>query len=324
MIITYFLSHLRSHKQLKDCVSRFGFFWGPIIHGASIGRILKATDIFKDREGFGCPFCDAYFTSSSCGFTQHLNKMHKGNHRIEGETVPKPVRVKLKTLIHNEVVDDELEELERLKAHHHDSDDSLFANSPHTPNDNLVVNDDNVDVLANNISSSNCSSSIASEAVINISNDSVSSLQDVSVKEVDTEEEEDVIEIERSDLIRKATKWLKKCEDEELNGVSLPRLMRKQRMRVIEPIRRLFKTKIKSLIRYIRILNNNEEDWLITQGILARISLLIRKTIRTALHIPLNSTKKKKVRNRDIMYNRSTISIKKYLNLRNCVISSRS
>ena len=77
--------------------------------------MLKATDIFNDREGFGCPFCDSYFTSSSCGFTQHLNKMHKGNHRVEGATVPKPVRVKLKTLIRNEIVDDELNELERSK-----------------------------------------------------------------------------------------------------------------------------------------------------------------------------------------------------------------
>lgn len=136
-----FQSHLRSHKQLKDCLSKFGFFWGPIIHGASINRMLKATDIFKDREGFGCPFCDSYFTSSSCGFTQHLHKIHKGNYRVEGATVPKPVRVKLKTLIRKGIVDDELDELEKNKERQQESNDPPAA-APSVPvvNSNTAPN----------------------------------------------------------------------------------------------------------------------------------------------------------------------------------------
>ena len=320
-----FLSHLRSHKHLKDCVSRFGFFWGPIIHGASIDRMLKATDIFKDREGFGCPFCDSYFTSSSCGFTQHLNKMHKGNHRVEGATVPKPVRVKLKTLIHKEIVDDEMNELERSKERQLESNIQPAA-APSVPN--VCTNNNSTDVEANeDIDVLDINDSVVSNSSSVTNNDPISSNVNSSTdvteiaslsntsQNVEMEEEYEIPEHERSDLLIKARKWLMKCEEEEINGVSLPRLMKKQRMRVMEPLRRLFDSKIKDLIKYIRISNSDEDDWLISQGILARISLLIRKTIRTSLRIPMNNTKKKKVRNRDIQYNRSTISIKKIFEL---------
>lgn len=47
-----------------------------IIQHFKYGQMIKASDIFRDREGFGCPYYDEYFTSSSRGFTQHVSKLH--------------------------------------------------------------------------------------------------------------------------------------------------------------------------------------------------------------------------------------------------------
>lgn len=77
----------------------------------------------------------------------------------------------------------------------------------------------------------------------------------------------------------------------------------------------MFDSEIKPLIKFIKFQNTDADDWLITEGILARISLLIRKSIRTSLRIPISNTKKKRVRNRDLEYNRSTLSIKRIFGL---------
>ena len=129
------------------------------------------------------------------------------------------------------------------------------------------------------------------------------------------DEEVDEENFNKRDFMLNCAEWLMKCDEEELLGVSLPRLKQNQRRRVIEPLRRLFDTEINDLLKHIRCRNGSEDDWFITEGILAKISLLIRQTIRTALRIPINSTRKKKVRNRDIEYNRSTLAVKKIFGL---------
>ena len=298
-----YLSHLRSHKQLQDLVAKFGFFWGPIIHGAKCGRMIKASDIFRDREGYGCPYCDNYFTSSSCGFTQHMSKLHP-QHRVEGAHPPDPIRIKLKTLISQEIVDDELSQLRRNRTNSH--------LTPHSESVN-----DSVTSQIDNASPNQSQVSDSTPDVLSIpANAEASNVQSAEVAERSYHESiDDDVTYDKDELLRKASKWLRKCDEEEENGVSLPRLKLRQRKRVFEPLRNLFETKITKLIKYIKFQDCDDDDWFITEGILARISLLVRKCIRTSLRIPINNTKKKKVRNRDLEYNRSSLAVKKIFEL---------
>lgn len=87
------------------------------------------------------------------------------------------------------------------------------------------------------------------------------------------------------------------CEVEEKKGISLPRLKLMQRKSVTEPLLILFNSETKPLIKFIKIQNKDADDWMITEGILARVSLLIRKSIGTSLRIPISNTKKKRVSN---------------------------
>ena len=307
-----YLSHLRSHKQLQNLVAKFGFFWGPIIYGAKCGRMIKASDVFRDREGFGCPYCDDYFTSSSCGFTQHVSKLHP-QHKVEGAQSPSPIRVKLRTLISQEVVDDELTQM----VHRISLPSSTGSASQSQHHQEASSGSVSVPVSHSHSHSSSTSQSDTQSTDI-LGNDNASvNMSDVDAPPItDSHTDHNPSQrITHEDLLRKAAHWLRKCDDEESQGISLPRLNRRYRRRIIGPIKLLFETKVKELINLIRTDSDDKDDWFITQGILARISLLIRKTIRTSLRIPFSYTSKRRVRNKDIEYNRSTTAIKRIFSL---------
>ena len=445
-----YLSHLRSHAQLNDLVQKLGMFWGSIIDRAKSGNMLKASDIFRERVGYGCPLCDDYISSSMNNFQLHLSLKHSET-RIEGAHRPSPIQIRLVPLIDSEI--DEIPpgiefvritqrrgprnptaayvEARTAPASSNNSQNTQSANpqsaldsqnsqsvqsaqsqstqnshnvqSTHSqsqstqnsqnvqstqsqsqsaqnsqlqsPNSQVPQLDDHrlrdiIDVLslgsANNSSnnnsnarnndynfdssnSNNNSSTGSRNNARNIvrlpdisdsddvtatsgTNSIASDTQSDSVGIIDpdlsgsvnspvnspsaTENAvEDFAYYNKRDLFEKCCDWYMKCDNEELDGISLPRLKSSQRKRVLEPIRILFDTEINNLIKCIKVDNIDDDDWFITEGILARISLLIRKTIRTALRIPINNTKKKKVRNRDLEYNRSTLSVKRIFGL---------
>ena len=453
-----YLSHLRSHAQLNDLVQKLGIFWGSIVDRAKSGNMLKASDIFHERVGYGCPLCDDYISSSKNNFSSHVSSKHSET-RIEGAQRPSPIQIRLIPLINSEI--DEVPpgiEFVRMNqrrgprnptATHvdtreasassrnsqasqlpssHNSQNSQLDNSQssqisqsdnlHSTQSTQIPQSDNsqssqvsqipqsdnsqssqvsqssqsansqsshnqqnsqsanlqstqlqnsqatqlddqrlrdiIDVLslgsANNTHGNNSNfRNHVGNSISNISNNNNSNnnnvnthyrsndshnnirLPDISDSDeeaitpgtdsiasatqgVEMEEEVEFI-YNKEEMKRKAIKWLRNCETEELDGISLPRLKEYHRKRVLQPIKNLFDTKVSTLIKYIKTHNCDEDDWLITEGILARISLLIRKCIRTALRIPINNTKKKKVRNRDLEYNRSTLAVKKIFEL---------
>ena len=367
-----YLSHIRSHAQLKDLVQKFGAFWGPIIDRAKTGKMLKAADIFRERMGFGCPFCDDYIACSENNFSAHISQKHS-NVRIEGVERPTPTRIRLIPMITHESNDiDEIApglDFVRLSRHReprvnrraNDNNQQQHENEPSTENTQIpqitrnidhntqderlnssvsssqptqqsqtqIINEhrqeDPADVLGLNFDNNTSHNSVN---IINANlpsdsddDDGTHSLRSESIMdtltpdEMAVEEVEEEIHYDKEELLRKAVKWLRKCEEEEENGVSLPRLKARQRKRVIVPIRNLFETKITELIKFIKFRDMDDDDWTIAEGILARISLLIRKCIRTSLKIPINNTKKKKVRNRDLEYNRSTLTVKRIFQL---------
>ena len=62
----------------------------------------------------------------------------------------------------------------------------------------------------------------------------------------------------------------------------------------------LFENKIKDLISLIDENSKDENDWIITEGIICKILLLIRKKIREILHLPSNKNLNRR-KNRRIM-----------------------
>ena len=92
----------------------------------------------------------------------------------------------------------------------------------------------------------------------------------------------------RNQLLEKCRKWLNKEEIDEKEKILFPKLIAGYRQMLTEPIREVMKNKIIPLIRECTPINNSETEWIIFEGGLAKMNLIIRKTIRKTLHIPLD------------------------------------
>ncbi|OHT00061.1 hypothetical protein TRFO_33292 [Tritrichomonas foetus] len=95
-----------------------------------------------------------------------------------------------------------------------------------------------------------------------------------------------IISYDRNTLLRKAVKWLEKSDSEEDKNVFFPRLKTRERTLLKNHMTNLLETKIRNLVLNINESSDTDEELIITQGILAKISILIRKVIRTKLRIP--------------------------------------
>ena len=272
-------SHLFKHKELKDRIKNLGFFWGTVCHWASKGKFWKASDLFKELKGEACPLCKEFASNVRCGYSSHLSSHDE--HRKNKSVKPKGLKVTVKpfrTLINDTT-----------------SENSQSNHSPSDSNNDLENQDmideeadDESDGLNSNISSPNQNN----ENRISSRNDSTehnsehNSESENNINNANNKNEYD----DRGKLLSKATKWINQCESEELTGIRIPRLLLKHRRKLTKPLNEIFNKDIKNLTNLIDTNSNDENEWLITEGILCKIILIIRKKIRESLHI---STKKR-------------------------------
>ena len=90
----------------------------------------------------------------------------------------------------------------------------------------------------------------------------------------------------KNELLSKCRKWINRNELEELNEIHFPKLTKNLRKKLINSLREIMKNKIIPLIEQCTPKEETEIDWIIFEGSLAKMNLLIRKTIRKTLHIP--------------------------------------
>lgn len=276
------LSHIKSHSVLKDLICRFGWFWGTILCWIKTEhRAPTPQDFFRKTDGFICSYCHNSFSGSKIGMRHHM--VRHDNLRVEDAQMPHPTVCSFTPIL--DVADAPIAEATQ--------DDNPEENIvPHVDETPVNDNTDNANTSANEESNED-----NAEFNSEIENDSDHSQARHKYAHL----------IDNRDLLlTKARQWIETSEREEEKGIRFPKMTIKNRSKIMEPIQFLFESKIDPLVSLMST-EESEVEAIICEGILCKISSLIRKTIRTALKIPLNYTTKKKSRDRDLIYNRSTV-----------------
>ena len=73
---------------------------------------------------------------------------------------------------------------------------------------------------------------------------------------------------DRNTLLRKAAQWIDACKEEEMNNIHIPKLTTNLRFKLRDPLKDLFENKIKDLISLIDENSKDENDRIITEGII--------------------------------------------------------
>ncbi|KAH0795119.1 hypothetical protein GPJ56_000962 [Histomonas meleagridis] len=246
--------HIDKHKELKNRIKNLGMFWGTIVHWAAHNKLVKPSDIMKKLKGHACPECKDFLSGALFGFSHHI--VQHENYRKEGIKRPCAIKAKLTPMLINE--DDE-ENYELISELLHPSN-----NNSDVPKDDEKI----VEISENNYESTHTTSENEDNLIIN---------DEISDNAYRTQISDNV---DKDELANKAIKWLRKCEQEDENIISFPRLTEKLRKIIYKPIKNLFEDKINKLLDKFILEPIDERDWIINQGILSKINLLIRRTIR--------------------------------------------
>lgn len=300
-----FHSHLDMHKELKDRIKKMGTFWGSLCHWADENRFWKASDYFKKLKGELCPKCESFITNMNNGYKAHLN-VHK---EIRREGVRKPKSIDIVVVPVDGNAGDEFGGLIS-----NDSEESDNPGESEVDNRQITENedeDDNLDEIRN----------VNEDEMRTVnSQDSINENENKS-----NSESEDETEFDEDQRLRKAINWINKCKEEEELNISFPRLNLNMRRKLQEPLEHLFKTKIKELTKWIKGENEREEEWTITEGVLCKVNMLIRKKMREILKIPKDRSlrMRRKQNNRKVysedVRNRFTEKVHKIFNAQELV-----
>lgn len=270
------ISHNRCHKNLGKLISDFGQFWGPILCEARCEGSHTSVDYLRTLRSFSCSRCLQY-SGSIEGLQRHFNTHDE--FRVENVALPAAINTTIFSLVDREPSDSELliiSKKQKMDSRSAYKDIIVDANTMH---DSISPT---LNKANNHIENSNLAVDPTSEE--DDSNDSSATL------------------INRDILLKKSDKWITKEDKDEINGVRFPRLTKKLRSRVALPLKMFFNSEIKNLIYNLRPACDKKEA-IITEGILSKVCLLIRKCLAENLRIPLHPRK----RDRDLEYSRSSI-----------------
>lgn len=263
---TGYHSHLDVHKELKNRIKKLGIFWGSLCHWADEDRFWKASDYFKKLDGELCPKCESFITNMNNGYKAHLN-VHK---EIRREGIRKPRSTPIKIIPVDQNAEDEIESTVSGISEESDNPRLEEVDNLQTTEPESEINNDSVE--------SRIEDNENEENIMN-SRDPVN----VTEEENESEDESDYDVDQR---LRKAISWINKCREEEELNITFPRLNLNMRRKLQGPLEHLFKTKIKELIKWIKGHKEDEEEWTITEGVLCKINMMIRKKMREILKIP--------------------------------------
>ena len=262
---TLLWSHLHNnHATLEASISKLGWFWGPVIaHIKAHQRSPTLADFIRVTPGLQCPTC-GFISATTQGLRQHLNS-HPENRR-EGAELPKGLPITLKPLL--------LQSTEEVHTDETSTEESTEPEEIAPPQNIRPAPAPVPQVEVPN-----------PEPRENIEHPEPAAINPPNRHRPDTET-----------LLRKARKWCQRCEEEEAAGSTFPRLTTKLRRKLAQPLKILFDNKIKELTSWIAPDANDETEFFITEGIFAKIKLLLRRTIRATLRIPQNARRRRRVR----------------------------
>lgn len=261
-------SHLsQKHPNLSKRKAEIGWIWATVKewidknnNSPSINQLVTI------RVGYLCGICNNVLTSSTANLILHASSKH--SEARTNNIVPRSVMI-LKTTVTETLQDEDIkrieEEIKTYKPPNNNNNNDTTNNNANTTQGNTIQQNQNNPVENQQTQQD--------QEIVNNSN----------TQPIQTETNNN-----RTKLLEKCRKWLSKAESQESNKINLPKLTRNYRIKISKPIDSVLKDKIIPLLKECTPINESETEWIIFEGGLAKMNLIIRKTIRKALHIPID------------------------------------
>ena len=327
-------SHISaSHQDLDALKNEVGLFWGMLImHARNAKELLNAKDIFTDRKGFICRHCYDAIGLDTKSIQNHIKRVHPTTN-LEGH-IHEPLDIVIKAnWFSNDTQTDDISTANEGYANSRDlrtrrEDDNVRQVEPR--------NDDNINLDARenrrryeeNIHNIHSQGRIRNNEALpiprlHLTTSSSSSDSDVAMvnpndgrNDDDINNSDDVRDILTNrnvleECISKADNWKNKCIAENKNFVNLPKLWGKHLLKKKNKIVSIFDSKIKPVLKWYKdacqlakhFLFSDERNItlrLLCDGMIAKISLIIRKEIRTLTDTFINKNRAPKIRSTEL------------------------
>ena len=320
-------SHIsKCHKIINNEKNIYGWFWATILEWIRQTNESPTTkEIFRGRNGCKCKNCNA-IGSNDYNIRHHSYSMH-GTSRMEGHrTTSIPTKI-VSTIDRNlnqeqiayfESESTKSDELNKTIKNRNKNNESIPINerTEETTENNMEFNETQsnrrrnieelqrtrdqrlINRLENNNNNTNNSTHTSNtnntQSIIN--NATTTETESESEYLSNSEQHSSTQEIDTDNLLSKARIWIYKNEKEMKENIYLPKCNEKIRNKIRSSITNMFKDKILPLFETCESLysQGGEAPWYYLEGVLAKTSILIRKTIRKTLKITINQMHKKK------------------------------
>lgn len=310
-------SHIaHGHKQFNIDKNSFGWIWSTILAHIKINnRNPSCVDIMKPHNGFICPICSLCWAKDRKSVNSHCSKKHVIT-SIEGQ-FDKAIAVSCSSLMNKQLNEDEIHEAENqislfeetfehaktIEAEERTRSLDLSAVEERNQDTNRRrrsedqrrlnrIRDERLSEEYGNLSSQR--NGITPERIVIAHQDhdhEPTNNRDSTLPNTNRDRRS-YLNNTREELLVRARGWITKCAEHEDQIISFPKIWGKNKSAVENLINEAFTHEISLLLDKCcpDSIHPVDENFYLFEGCLSKINLILRRCIRDALHITLDSS----------------------------------
>ena len=271
-------SHIKaSHREFHEEQQRLGTLWALMIHGARASSTLYSKeDLARATTGYICSNCRWFIGKDKSTIGKHGTKQHP-DHPVEGQQVASENVTITPNWLHERNNAELIEEAEnqmqrdqtRMNAIRTAAAGQVHANLPQAPPE--IANEDRRRRQEREQNVHRQRRQIENPA-----------FPPSEHSQVSDSSEPDEIHVEHQTLRQRAEQWMEACEEDEKAPIFLPKIWGEKAAKFLPKLRLTFDGEIQALLHECENADpeNGEEEWIILEGLIAKVSLTVRERIR--------------------------------------------